>query len=450
MKASADGQAYVLGATGARAGVYDIAPDGATDGSSVLDAKDAAGRLWVREVVAAAPKLAPGQVKRFDVPVTTSEGRRDRAVLVSYYKPWDWVLVVSDDQDVLVGVQDRIASTLSRTMLLLGGSALLALLLGAGFAWVASGRATRPVAASSAQVRELADSRSGLGALSAQLASTASATAERAATASGASTSVLQEVAAVASAATELSQTTARMASQAAPMTQAVDELAHNMQAISTSASEATRVATVAEGEARRTADLVDRVATAGDDVAEVVELITSIADQTRLLALNAAIESARAGDAGRGFAVVASDVKALADETGRSSEAIRARVGAMQTEMGEAKTAIGRIVETVNRIVELQQVIAGAVSAQDQGTRNLGSGQSSLVDGMQDQQRASAYVDTAIARISAAVTAIAGDIDALAGSASRTTQASESVRTTARELGEVAGRLDHVVSGSR
>lgn len=47
-----------------------------------------------------------------------------------------------------------------------------------------------------------------------------------------------------------------------------------------------------------------------------IVEVISSISDQTSLLSLNASIEAARAGESGKGFAVVADEIRKLADES--------------------------------------------------------------------------------------------------------------------------------------
>jgi methyl-accepting chemotaxis protein len=77
------------------------------------------------------------------------------------------------------------------------------------------------------------------------------------------------------------------------------------------------------------------------DQISQIVDLITDLANQTNLLALNAAIEAARAGDAGRGFAVVATEVKSLAVESRSSAERIAGMIEKLQTQTNHAVDAV-------------------------------------------------------------------------------------------------------------
>ncbi len=73
-------------------------------------------------------------------------------------------------------------------------------------------------------------------------------------------------------------------------------------------------------------------------EISKVMEIINSIADQTKLIAFNAALEASSAGEAGKRFGVVAVEIRRLADSVMEST--------------GEIEGKISEIQEAINRLV--------------------------------------------------------------------------------------------------
>ncbi len=87
--------------------------------------------------------------------------------------------------------------------------------------------------------------------------------------------------------------------------------------------------------------------------IADSVNDVTKLTQQTDLLALNAAIEAARAGDAGRGFAVVADEVRTLAARTRTFNDEIRLTLDDIMRSLQEVGLQVTQATQTDLSIAE-------------------------------------------------------------------------------------------------
>ena len=185
-----------------------------------------------------------------------------------------------------------------------------------------------------------------------------------------------QAMESTASSTSEQATTVAAAAEEASSNVQTVasaaEELSSSISEITRQVSQSTEVSQNAVKEARSANERVQSLLDSSRAIGEVVELITDIAEQTNLLALNATIEAARAGEAGKGFAVVASEVKNLANQTGRATEEIGRQISEIQAETGGAVDAIQSIGKTIEEVNSFSSAIAAAVEEQSAATQEI------------------------------------------------------------------------------
>jgi methyl-accepting chemotaxis protein len=92
----------------------------------------------------------------------------------------------------------------------------------------------------------------------------------------------------------------------------------------------------------------------AGGQIAQVTNMISSVAFQTNLLALNAAVEAARAGDHGKGFAVVAEEVRGLSARSSEAAQQIEAFARNVQQRGAELAAATAKANDEAQKGLQL------------------------------------------------------------------------------------------------
>ncbi len=168
-------------------------------------------------------------------------------------------------------------------------------------------------------------------------------------------------------------------------------------------------------------------------EISKVMDLINTLADQTKLIAFNAALEASSAGESGKRFSVVASEIRRLADSVTDSTHEIEDRIQEIQdsinrlvitSEKGASSIQLGMQVsqETAEDLGELVQAASRTSSAAQQislSTRQQKTASSQVVIALRDIANASthnAHSVRSITHISEEMISMADDLSQLVG----------------------------------
>ena len=172
----------------------------------------------------------------------------------------------------------------------------------------------------------------------------------------------------------------------------------------------------------QETAKRIKRLGESSQEIGEIVELISDITEQTNVLALNAAIQAASAGEAGRGFSVVAEEVQRLADRSAEAAKQIGALVRTIQTDTQDAVAAMEKSTQGVVEGAKLSDAAGTALTDIGLVSRQLAELIERIAVTTNDQANSAGGVAQSIERI-----------------LSVSEQTSQGTRQTAQSIGQLA-----------
>ncbi|AAQ57944.1 methyl-accepting chemotaxis protein [Chromobacterium violaceum] len=188
--------------------------------------------------------------------------------------------------------------------------------------------------------------------------------------------------------------------------------------------------------QARSSQQQADLMGSRSQEIANVIQVIRDVAEQTNLLALNAAIEAARAGEQGRGFAVVADEVRKLSERTAQSTTEIS---GSIRDLLDCSQHVVDNIHHTVD---QMETGLAQAGRA-----REAVSG----ISGNVDRVKASlATISISLNEQQQAGTSIAANVEQVAQMSEETSAAATQTAEAASQVEQMAGALQSAISRFR
>lgn len=177
-------------------------------------------------------------------------------------------------------------------------------------------------------------------------------------------------------------------ASSMEQLTGTVRQNATNAKQVTDLAEQATEVAVNGGRLIEDVVRTMEAINQSSQKIADVVNVIDTIAFQTNILALNAAVEAARVGEQGRGFAVVATEVRSLAQRSANAAKDVKSLITSSVAQVTEGNELVGQsgntmkeIVTAIKRVNDFMADIAAASAEQATGIDEVGKAVTQMDD---------------------------------------------------------------------
>lgn len=467
-------------------GNYVISKEGLQDGNNILETQDVDGNYAIKEMIAKAKVLTPGQTAAhaYNWKNPGEAAARQKIAQLIYFKEWDWIIVASAYREELMSAVTEVAS-ISRTnntfLLVIIFSTVVATIV----IWLIVARGiVQPIEKSVNFATELANgnfsrrfgsqdenrsqsqrkdeigrlysafdhlttnlggiirevkngmamltaSSDNLKTISIQMNQGADQTSGRALAVAAASEQMSANMQNVTQSSEQAALNVNMVTTSAGEMSATVNEIARNTEKAST-------IANRAVSQSQDASKQVDALGAAATEISKVTEVISKISDQINLLALNATIEAARAGEAGKGFAVVANEVKELAGQTAKATDDIRDKIEGIQSSTKDTVLKIKEVSNVINEVNEIVTTIAAAVEEQAMSTKEIAENVSQASQGIQ-------AVNANVVQSSSMANDITKEIAVVNIAASETVASSSQLAANAGELQTLAARLTRI-----
>lgn len=186
------------------------------------------------------------------------------------------------------------------------------------------------------------------------------------------------------------------------------------------------------------------------ENIGQLADVISEIAEQINLLSLNASIEAARAGEAGKGFAVVAAEIGSLANNTAETVAQIKNTIsdvrGAFEGLSDEANEMLSFLKNTVSpdysSFVDVAKQYGQDAESIDETSNKLSKMSDAIREIMQEVTDAIQNIAEATQVTTELSTDIMDNIEKVSENVSGIAEMSHEQDSIAKDLGEVVGKF--------